>query len=141
MSRVKYIFSVILFSSIVYACKKEPVDSKNFVEKSLIGSWQVRYQILTVIKNGNDTIAPSDTALISPIDTVYFTKTLKYVKRSDSVNFAADELGEKITFKTSPDSTWMIDYFRKTSFKLVHVRKENIGADEISYITERDYIK
>ncbi len=141
MSRFKYLGFAILLISAVYACKKDPVDSQKFVENSLIGRWQIRHQILTVVKNGTDTITPSDTTFFNPVDTVDFTKSLKYVNRTDSVSFAADDLGERITFENTPDSTWFIGYLRKTSFKLIHTRKENIGADEVSYITERDYTK
>lgn len=124
-----------------YACKKEPVDSKVFVEKYLVGQWPLRLQLTTVIKNGKDTITPTDTLKFNPADTTFFTNNFRFVRGADSVNFAVDTNGENITFSTTPDSTWYIGYLRRTNFKLVYVRKENVGNDVISYITERDFAK
>lgn len=142
MGKLKFVLLGLFTLGIVgYACKKEPLDSKLFVERQLVGAWPLRLQIETIIKNGVDTVTPSDTTTFLPIDTTLFTNDLKFVRGATVVDFAVDAAGENITFATAPDSTWNISYLRKTSFKLVYVRKETVGTDVISHIVERDFSK
>lgn len=142
MGKLKFVFlGLITIGAIGYACKKEPVDSKIFVEKYLVGRWPLKFEIETVIKNGSDTITPSDTTKFLPADTTLFTNELKFIRGVDTVSYTIDATGENIAFSTPLDSTWNIEYLRKTSFKLVYIRKETSGADVISYITERDFSK
>ena len=141
MNKLKFVFLIIVLGVIGNACKKEPVDSKLFVENYLMGKWPLRAQIETIIKNSNDTISPSDSTIFVPIDTTEFTEDFKFIRGVNMVDFTVDATGENITFSTAPDSTWNIGYLRNTGFKLVYIRKETIGADVISYITERDFSK
>lgn len=142
MAKLKLVFLFLIILGIVgYACKKEPVDSKLFVEKYLVGEWPLKFEIKTAIQNGNDTISHSDTTKFTPADTTTFTSDLKFIRGTNAVNFSVDATGENITFTSAPDSIWHIGYLRKTSFKLIYIRKENVGNDVISYITERDFAK
>lgn len=142
MRKLKFAFLGLITVGIIgYACKKEPVDPKLFVERYLEGRWPLRLQIETVIKNGSDTITLSDTTEFLPIDTTLFTNDLKFIRGADTVGYTIDATGENISFSAPLDSTWNIEYLRKTSFKLVYIRKETSGADVISYITERDFSK
>lgn len=135
------LFCLLTMGIIGYACKKEPIDSKLFVERHLVGIWPLRVQIETIIKNNNDTISPSDSTVFTPIDTTAFTSDLKFIRGTNVVDFMVDPTGENITFVSSPDSTLNIAYLRKTSFKLIYTRKETVGTDVISHIIERDFSK
>lgn len=139
--KFKIVFISLIALATYTACKKEPVDSKVFVEKSLVGNWPLILQVETVLKNGKDTISPSDSLKFTVADTTTFTADLKFIRKTTSVNFAIDNLGENITFSTTPDSIWHIGYLRKSSFKLVYTRKETVGTDVLYYITERDFSK
>ena len=140
MNKVKIIFlSLICFGAIGYACKKEPVDPKLFVENYLIGKWPLKLQVATVIRNVADTITPSDsTVFVTPNETG-FTEKQQFVRGTSVVNFNIDATGENITFSGSPDSTWHIEYARKSSFKIIYTRKEPAGTDIISHVLTREF--
>ncbi|WP_113663770.1 hypothetical protein [Pedobacter nanyangensis] len=140
MRKLKFVLMGLLtVGAIGYACKKEPVDSKLFVERYLIGKWPLRMEISSTITNG--TASPRDTTTFNPTDTTSFTSELKFTRRATTVDFTVDAAGENIKFSTSPDSTWHIEYLRTGYFKLVYTRKETVGNNVVSHIIERDFRK
>lgn len=122
-----------------YSCKKEPIDSKLFVEHYLQGKWPLRLEIKTITRN--DTVGRPDTTTFTPADTTVFTSDLKFTRRATSVDFAVDATGENIKFSSKPDSTWHIEYLRTGYFKLVYTHKETIGTNIILHKIERDFRK
>lgn len=140
MRKLKFVLMGLLtVGAIGYACKKEPVDSKLFVERYLIGKWPLRMEISSTITNG--TASPRDTTTFNPTDTISFTSELKFTRRATTVDFTVDAAGENIKFSTSPDSTWHIEYLRTGYFKLVYTRKETVGNNVVSHVIERDFRK
>lgn len=140
MNKVKIVFlCLILFGVIGYACKKEPVDSKLFVERYLTGKWPLKLQITMVIKNNTDTIVPSDSTLFTTPNDTGFTETQQFIRGTSVVNFNIDAEGENITFAATPDSTWHIEHARKNSFKIIYTRKETVGTDIIDHVLTREF--
>lgn len=140
MRKLKFVLiGLLTIVAIGYSCKKEPVDSKLFVERYLTGKWPLRAEIKSTITNSIS--SPRDTTTFTPIDTTTFTSDLKFIRRAAAVDFTVDATGENIKFSSSPDSTWHIEYLRTGYFKLVYTRKETVGNNVISHIIERDFRK
>jgi len=140
MRKLKFVLMGLLtIGAIGYSCKKEPVDSKLFVERYLQGNWPLRLEIRSTITNSIS--SPRDTITFTPADTTSFTSDLRFIRRGTSVNFAVDSIGENIKFSSAPDSTWHIEYLRTGYFKLVYTRKETTGTTVISHVIERDFRK
>jgi hypothetical protein len=148
MARLKFVFLCLVTLGIVgYACKKEPVDSKVFVERYLVGRWQVNTDVELEIEPNNDTTvldtlyaiptSLTDTARIR----VSFTEDQRFLKGTDVIPFAVDEKGEKITFSNNPDSTWFFSYVRAANFKVVYTRSENTTNGTKRYIREQVFAK
>ncbi len=145
MGKLKFVFlGLITMGAIGYSCKKEPVDSKIFVEKYLVGRWYVNTYVELELTN-NDTTHKDTLYQIVAGDTarrwVRYTAAQKFVRNTDTVSFAIDEKGENITFAASPDSTWFIPYVRPNYFKTVFTRKETSGTDVKRYILEQEFRK
>lgn len=143
MGKIKLVLLALLsVGALGYACKKDPVDSKLFVEHYLTGSdfnrWPIQSYVKLEFKN-LDTLV-KDTIDLA-VDTAIFSSNKQFIRGTEIVNFNVDEAGENITFTTQPDSTWKIDYVRPSTFKLVHERKETIGADVITYKIEQIFKK
>lgn len=130
---------LLMIGAIGYSCKKEPVDSKLFVERYLVGKWPLRLEIKRTVTNS--TASLPDTTTFTPADTTTFTSDLKFIRRATTIDFTVDATGENIKFSSTPDSTWHIEYLRKDYFKLVYTRKETVGSAVTTYITERDFRK
>lgn len=122
-----------------YACQKEPIDNKVFVERYLKGQWLVTQHIELDFKN-SDTLR-NDTTLLLPPDTVAFTTDFKFIKNTDTIAYAVDAMGENINFTTTPDSTWHIGYVRTAHFRLIYTRTETIGSDVYTYTLLKDFNK
>jgi len=145
MRKLKFVFLGLATMGIIgYACKKEPVDSKIFVERYLIGQWPIKTYVKLDLKNGdtlvNDTLdltPDSDTAKVR----VRYTEDLNFIKGSQSVKYTIDAEGKNITFSTTPDSTWTIAYLRNNYFKIVHTREEKVGVDVFKYVIEQEFSK
>lgn len=146
MSKLRVGFLGLVIVGIVgYACKKEPVDSKIFVERYLVGQWPIKTYVTLEYKNGViinskiDTILPivGDTAKVR----VKYTDAMTFIKNGDTINYSIDTDGKNITFATSPDSTWAISYLRNNYFKIVHTREETIGTDVHRYVIEQEFAK
>lgn len=146
MGRLKFCFlGVIVVAIIGYACKKEPVDSKLFVERYLIGQWPIKTYVTLEYKNGViieskiDTILPiqDDTAKVR----VRYTEGMNFIKNGDTVKYSIDADGKNINFATAPDSTWAIAYLRNNYFKIVYTREETIGSDVHRYVIEQEFAK
>ena len=143
MNRIKFVLLGLLSIGIMgYACKKEPVNQKLFVERYLTGTdftrWPIQSYVRLELKN-TDTLVKDSIDL--PVDTAIFKTNLKFIKGTDTLGFSIDETGDNITFSTQPDSTWRIDYLRTSTFKLVHERKENVGTDVMVYKIEQVFKK
>lgn len=143
MSKVKFVLLVLVSIGIIgYACKKEPVDSKLFVEQYLTGSDFTRWPIQSYVKlefKNSDTLV-KDTIDLA-IDTAIFHRDLQLIRGTLVVGFNVDAAGENITFATQPDSTWKIDYVRPNTFKLVHERRETVGTDVMTFKIEQIFKK
>lgn len=140
MRKLKFVLMGLLtIGAIGYSCKKEPLDSKLFVERYLTGKWPLRLEIKRTI-TGSTASAP-DTTTFTPADTATFTSDLKFIRRATAIDFSVDATGENIKFSSSPDSTWHIEYLRTGYFKLVYTRQETVGSTVTSHIIERDFRK
>lgn len=140
MRKLKFVLMGLLtIGAIGYSCKKEPVDSKLFVERYLTGKWPLRAEIKSTITNNIS--SPRDTTTFTPADTTTFTSDLKFIRRATAVDFTIDATGENIKFSSTPDSTWHIEYLRTGYFKLVYTRQETVGTTITSHIIERDFRK
>ncbi|WP_461788513.1 hypothetical protein [Pedobacter sp.] len=143
MRRLRFLPAVLIGIAVIcYACEKVPVDSKIFVERYLTGTSFTRWPIQSYVKlelNGKDTLAKETIDLA--IDTAIFNINSKYIRGTDTVNFAVDQAGENITFSTKPDSTWHIEYLRNSSFKLVHQRNETVNGVTTNYKIEQIFRK
>jgi len=140
MRKIKFVLlGLLTIGAIGYSCKKEPVDSKLFVERYLTGKWPLRVEIKSTITGSVS--SPRDTTTFTPADTTTFTSDLKFIRRATSVNFVVDSIGENIKFSSAPDSTWHIEYLRTNYFKLVYTRKETVGNTVILHVIERDFRK
>ena len=145
MGKLKFgLFGLLAIGIVGYACKKDPVDSKIFVERYLTGQWPIRTYVELEYKNDalvrNDTLLPvtsTDTAKVR----VKYTADMFFIKTGDTIKFAIDSAGKNITFSTTPDSTWAISYLRNNYFKIVHTRQETIGADVHKYVIEQEFAK
>jgi len=145
MAKLKFVFLLLIILGVVgYACKKEPVDSKVFMEKYLLGRWYINTYVEMEITN-NDTTHLDTLYAVSTSDTsriwVSYTEDKQFIKGASTVPFAVDEKGESITFSTNPDSTWFMPYVRTRYFKLAHIRKETVGSDIHQYIIEQEFRK
>ncbi|MFN0291307.1 hypothetical protein [Pedobacter helvus] len=143
MSKIKFVLLGLVCIGIVgYACKKEPVNSQLFVERYLTGTdftrWPIQSYVRLELKN-TDTLVKDSIDL--PVDTAVFNTNLKFIKGVDTIGFSIDETGDHITFSTQPDSTWIIEYLRPSTFKLVHERKETIGTEVTTYKIEQVFKK
>lgn len=130
-----FILTLILF----YACKKDEVNSKDITKNKFIGKWPLKVRITINTKN-NDTIV-NDTLTLTPVDTLVFTPEGKYTRRNTTVDYTIDELGENITYTTTPPTTWNIKFLRIKSIILTQTKTETIGADSYTYYTEEQLIK
>ncbi|MNK25898.1 hypothetical protein D3C87_442280 [compost metagenome] len=144
MGKLKFVLLGLLTIGIIgYACKKEPVDSKIFVERYLAGQWPIKTYVLLEYKNG--TVLSNDTILPIPNDTakvrVKYTADMTFIKNGDTIKYDIDAEGKNITFATTPDSTWSISYLRTNYFKIVHTRQETIGTDVHKYVIEQEFSK
>jgi len=144
MSKLRFgLLGLLAIGVIGYACKKEPVDSKLFVERYLVGQWPIKTYVLLEYKNGtmlsNDTILPiaNDTAKVR----VRYTDGMTFIKNGDTVKYTIDTDGKNITFATAPDSTWAISYLRNNYFKIVYSRQETVGSDLHKYVIEQEFAK
>lgn len=144
MDKLKFVLiGFITVGIIAYSCKKEPLDSKLFVERYLVGQWPIKTYVLLEYKNGtmlsNDTILPiaNDTAKVR----AKYTEGMTFIKNGDTVKYTIDADGKNITFATAPDSTWAISYLRNNYFKIVHSRQETIGTDVHRYVIEQEFAK
>lgn len=145
MRKLKFVLLGLATIGIIgYACKKEPIDSKIFVERYLTGQWPIKTYVLLEYKNGtlikNDTILPVTSTDTSKVR-VKYTADLQFIKTGDTVKFAIDSAGKTITFATTPDSTWTIAYLRNNYFKITHTRQQNIGTDVHKYVIEQEFSK
>jgi hypothetical protein len=123
----------------IYACKKEDVNTPEFVKSHFVGKWPLKQHIEIVRKN--NVIISNDTTKFSPIDTLVYTADGKYTKAKTTVNYTIDEAGQHITYATSPETTWDIKYLRITSIILTRGRTETVGNDIFTYYTEEQLIK
>lgn len=145
MRKLKFVLLGLITVGIIgYACEKEPVDSKIFVEKYLVGQWpiktyvQLEYKNEQLVKNDTIDLTPeSDTAKVR----VNYTNDLNFIKGQQTVKYLVDAEGKNITFSTTPDSTWAIAYLRNNYFKIVHTRKETVGTDVFKYVIEQEFSK
>lgn len=145
MRKLKFVLLGLATIGIIgYACKKEPVDSKIFVERYLTGQWPIKTYVSLEYKNDvlikNDTILPITSTDTSKVR-VKYTADLQFIKAGDTVKFAIDSAGKTIKFATTPDSTWTIAYLRTNYFKIIHSRQQNIGADVHKYVIEQEFSK
>ena len=143
MDRSKFLlFGLLILGIIGYSCEKEPVDSKLFVERYLIGRWYVNTYVELEISN-KDTISKDTTYKVISSDTsriwVRYTEDKKFISGTDTVAFSIDDKGLNINYKTTPDSTWTISYLRNNYFKIVHTREETIGTDVRKYVIEQEF--
>lgn len=140
MRKLKFVvMGLLTIGAIGYSCKKEPVDSKLFVERYLTGKWPLRLEIKRTTTGS--TASLPDTTTFTPADTTTFTSDLKFIRRATAIDYAVDATGENIKFSSAPDSTWHIEYLRTGYFKLVYIRQETVGNVVTTYITERDFRK
>lgn len=144
MGKSKFVLIGLIATVIIgYSCKKEPVDSKLFVERYLVGQWPIKTYVMLEYKNG--TILSNDTILPIPNDTakvrVKYTEGMTFIKNGDTVKYGIDAEGKNITFTTAPDSIWSISYLRNNYFKIVHTREETIGTDVHRYVIEQEFAK
>ncbi len=135
MNKVKIVFlCFISLGALGYACKKEPVDPKIFVERSLQGIWLIKSKVMITVKNTNDTIL-KDTLSYLPVDTVAYTADGKYYRHNTLVNFTIDAIGENITYQTPTLDVWHIEFMRNKSVGLTKMTTLNIGTDTFKYYT------
>lgn len=143
MSRLRFLPAILIAIAVIcFACEKVPVDSKIFVERYLTGTSFTKWPIQSYVKlqlKGKDTLV-KDTIDLA-IDSAIFNINSKYIRGTDTVNFAIDQAGENITFSTKPDSTWHIEYLRTSTFKLVHQRNETINGVTTNYKIEQIFRK
>lgn len=145
MDRSKFLlFGLLILGIIGYSCEKEPVDSKLFVERYLIGRWCVNTYVELEISN-KDTISKDTIYKVISSDTsriwVRYTEDKKFISGTDTVAFSIDDKGLNINYKTTPDSTWNMPYVRTNYFKTVFTRTETIGTDIKKYIIEQELKK
>lgn len=147
MDRSKFLlFGLLILGIIGYSCEKEPVDSKLFVERYLIGRWYVNtYVELEVTNNNKDTTRRDTIYQVISSDTsriwVRYTEDKKFIRGTDTVAFSIDDKGLNINYKTTPDSTWNMPYVRTNYFKTVFTRTETVGTDIKKYIIEQELKK
>lgn len=145
MDRSKFLlFGLLILGIIGYSCEKEPVDSKLFVERYLIGRWYVNTYVELEISN-KDTISKDTIYKVISSDTsriwVRYTEDKKFISGTDTVAFSIDDKGLNINYKTTPDSTWNMPYVRTNYFKTVFTRTETVGTDIKKYIIEQELKK
>jgi len=147
MDRSKFLlFGLLILGIIGYSCEKEPVDSKLFVERYLIGRWYVNtYVELEVTNNNKDTTRRDTIYQVISSDTsriwVRYTEDKKFISGTDTVAFSIDDKGLNINYETTPDSTWNMPYVRTNYFKTVFTRTETVGTDIKKYIIEQELKK
>lgn len=147
MDRSKFLlFGLLILGIIGYSCEKEPVDSKLFVERYLIGRWYVNtYVELEVTNNNKDTTRRDTIYQVISSDTsriwVRYTEDKKFIRGTDTVAFSIDDKGLNINYETTPDSTWNMPYVRTNYFKTVFTRTETVGTDIKKYIIEQELKK
>jgi hypothetical protein len=143
MGKLKFVFFCLIIPGIMgYACKKIEVDDKTLVERKFVGRWPLKMHIEIDFKNNaivrNDT---SSFTTAATIDTLIYTSDMKFTKGASTVNYSIDPTGENITYTTTPDSTWRINFLRVNSIILSHQRMETIGTDRYVYYVEEQLIK
>ncbi|SOD15466.1 hypothetical protein [Pedobacter xixiisoli] len=146
MGKLKFVLLGLILTGIIgYACKKEPVDSKLFVERYLVGQWPIKTYVRLEYKNGIIDSSKIDTILPIQNDTskvrVKYTEGMTFIKNGDTIKYSIDADGKNINFATTPDSTWTISYLRNNYFKITHTRQETIGTDVHKYVIEQEFSK
>jgi hypothetical protein len=129
----------ILTLVLIYACKKEVVNSQDITKNKFIGKWPLKMRVSITIKN-NDTI-DNDTLIVTPVDTLTFTPEGKYTRGNTTVDYTIDEQGENITYGTTPPTTWNIKFLRIKSIILSQTKTETTGPDRYVYYTEEQLVK
>lgn len=145
----KFIIFIILTTltlSIFYACKKEVIDTQEFVKNHVIGKWPLKKHIEITFKNGdtilNDTTYYSKTdTLLLPIDTVIFTADGKYTQKDTTYNYSIYANGDSLSITTSPPTKWNIKFLRLYSIILAQEKTKKIGSDTFIYYTETQLTK
>ncbi|MES2416944.1 MAG: hypothetical protein V4541_02090 [Bacteroidota bacterium] len=147
MRKYFFILTLIVFTLTTFqACKKEEVNTQEFVKNHIIGKWPLKARTETTYKDDiiiSDTTfkyPPTDTST-APVDTLLFTADGKYTKKGVTVNYTIDASGEQINYDTSPPSSWKIKYLRNTSIILTQERTEKIGTANFRYYIEEQLIK
>lgn len=143
---IVFIVSMILMLSIFYACKKEDINTQEFVKNHLIGRWPLKKHIEITSKNGdtilNDTTYYSKTdTLLLPIDTVIFMADGKYIQKDITYNYTVYANGDSLSITTTPPTKWNIKFLRQQSIILAQERTKKTGSDNFIYYTETQLIK
>lgn len=136
--------TILLVLGLLIACKKEEVAPQELVQKHIIGSWPIKYNIRTTFTDKVET--KNDTLITyNPIDTLIFTADGQAIKRNKAViskvGYSISADGETITFASSPASTLRIVFLRQNSIVLGTETFANVAGKEIRTVVADHLIK
>jgi hypothetical protein len=137
------LFALIIMLNI-YGCKKEEQNSQEFVQKYIIGSWPLKYNIRTV---SNASFGDKRDTLITynPIDTLVFAEDGKVTRRNkiviSTMSYSIDEAGDNITFTGTSATTLKLIYVRNTSLIIGKETISSSNGQEVKTILADYYIK
>lgn len=132
-----------------YACKKEPVDSQEFVKNHFLGGWPLKKEISITRENGiiikNDTLefGLDSPNVVLPLDTVQFTAEGLSIrnKGKDTVSYTIDATGDNITYSLASMGTWNIKTFQWRNIVLTQEKREVSGSNVIIYYKEEQFVR
>ncbi|RZK42793.1 MAG: hypothetical protein EOO90_05570 [Pedobacter sp.] len=148
----KHPFSFLCLLAVVamfYACKKEPVDSQEFVKNHFLGGWPLKKEISITRENGiiikNDTLefGLDSPNVVLPLDTVQFTAEGLSIrnKGKDTVSYTIDATGDNITYSLASMGTWNIKTFQWRNIVLTQEKREVSGSNVIIYYKEEQFVR
>lgn len=139
-----YLYILSAFVCCLCGCEKEVIDSQNFVQQKILGSWPLKYQVRTVY-TGDMMGTPDTLARYNPIDTLVFTADGMATKRNktviSSVPYSIDATGQNITFSSTPAVTLQITFIRNSSIGFGTATLSNVNGKQVRTVIDDHYVK
>lgn len=144
MKKISYLLFALGFSSLFFACTKEEIDAKVFVQQKIIGTWPLKYRIQSTYHN--EILKRRDTLNTGlQVDTLVFDANGTFVKRYRTIlttgSYSIDETASNITFAGPPELTQKISFVRENSLGFSTEDSRDSATIKIKTVIEEQLIK
>ncbi|RZJ77062.1 MAG: hypothetical protein EOO47_17880 [Flavobacterium sp.] len=145
MKKFSYLLLFVLgFSTLFFACTKEEIDARVFVQQKIIGTWPLKYRIQSIYHD--EILKQRDTLNAGlQVDTLVFDANGTVVRRYRTIlatdTYSIDETATNITFVGPPEVTQKISFVRQNSLGFSTEDTIDSATVKIRTVTEDQLIK